>query len=385
MNDNPGRSDEKTKSKGNLIKKVSVIAVSTLLGLGFVGNVVYAVFSGGEFTKQEEGTVKTAGLLRVEKAKYVSSYFAGDSFQFDKEKSQVSLVAKDKAISELVKIDSLPSPEYGFMAAHYEDQSGNKVKKSEMQKETDSTSEDGSDKKEEEYKEVLGEYHKEASEIQVDAYTDKVYVVSDMYQNLMAPLDIDVIDGSIDESRLVDSITYEAESADVYKDGVLLSSTDLESMPDSEKPFRSDKGNSTLDEATSSKLSGKACLRNFQSYNMKVDFKVVANKSCTVKMTIQYCTRTKDNKKFSSYYKVSVNGDSYSGIDNQSTVKGKDFYTPEQLEAVDIQLNKGMNHIVFESGTDVGCLNPVNLDAVFFQSGEKSIGTMDAIAYKDRK
>lgn len=402
MNENLNKSDQRSDveseeniastSKRRLIKKISVISISALAILGFAGNVIYAVFSGGEFTQKEQQVVKTAGLLRVEEAKYVSSYFSGEQFSFDKEKSKVSLVAKDKAIPELVKIDDLPSGEYGFMASHYEDENGNKVLKEIVDKENsidpkeDSSIGEDTDstvlEKKEKYTEVFEEYHKDPSEITMDAFMNEIYVVSDMYQDLKSPLSIQVIDGIIEESKLTDNITFEAEQANIYKDGILLSEEELGSMPDTQKPFLSNKGESPLEPSVSEKLSGGACLRNFQSYNMKLDFTIVTSQACESLLTIQYCNR-KESKKFGSYFKVLVNGDAYEEIDEQSTIKGTDFFTPRQLAPVKIQLNKGLNHISFESGTDVSRLNPVNLDAIFLKTEAKSIGTMDAVVLKD--
>lgn len=402
MNEKLDRSDQRDEiqreekdastSRKHLFRKISVISVSALAILGFVGNVFYAVFSGGEFTEKEEQVVKTAGLLKVDEAKYVSSYFSGEQFSFDKEKSKVSLVAKDKAIPELVKIEDLPSGEYGFMASHFEDENGNKVLKDVVDKEsnmeskedssTDEVSSSTAKEKKDKYTEVFEEYHKDPSEITMDSYMNEIYVVSDMYKDLKSPLSIQVIDGEIEESKLTDNITFEAENANIYKDGILLSQEELSSMPDRQKPFLSDKGESPLEQSVSEKLSGGVCLRNLQSYNMKLDFIIVTKEACESSLTIQYCNR-KESKKFNSYFKVLVNGDSYEKLDEQSTVKGKDFFTPRQLSPVTIQLNKGLNHITFESGTDVSRLNPVNLDAIFLKTESKNIGTMDSVVLKD--
>ena len=96
-----------TSGKKKAVKIAIQASVIALLIGGFTANVVWAVYSGGEFAEQEDDEYKITGLIKLSKEDYQTSYFDGDHFSFDKEKNVVSLVAKDPLIENLVKIDDL--------------------------------------------------------------------------------------------------------------------------------------------------------------------------------------------------------------------------------------------------------------------------------------
>lgn len=93
-------------------KKKPIIAIgSSVLAVLFVASVVIAVFCGGEFTKKDEKKKEVKGLLQIVNASYSVSYLDGDSFSFDKQTAEISLVARDPAFTETVKIPKLPATE----------------------------------------------------------------------------------------------------------------------------------------------------------------------------------------------------------------------------------------------------------------------------------
>ena len=80
-------------------KKKPIIAIgSSALAVLFVASVVIAVFCGGEFTKKDEKKKEVKGLLQIVNASYSVSYLDGDSFSFDKQTAEISLIARDRRV-----------------------------------------------------------------------------------------------------------------------------------------------------------------------------------------------------------------------------------------------------------------------------------------------
>lgn len=308
-------------------QKLIKIVLTVVLSLAFIGSVIGTVFSGDEF-KPEEVDVGVKGLLRVNDAEYSTNYLKGDKFKFDKESAEVLLLAKDPAIEDLIRIDRLPASEYGFKVNG------------------------------------VGKTVFDPSEIIMDKDVKSVDVVSRVYPDLKMEIPVTVL-GSIDETKLVNEITLEAEETDLYMDGVLLTEKDKETKPAADKPFRSDKGT----DIQGAKCSGGACLRNFQTNNMKIEFSFVCLEETEVELELMFCLR-KESKKFGDYFLFKLNGKEVPEVSGYTVPKGNDFYTPHTAPKVTIKLNRGLNVITLESGNKVGKINPVNFDAVRIVAAE---------------
>lgn len=387
------------------LKALKIVA-AIILALLFIASLVFSVLIGGELLEKPAIDNRTKGLIRLESPNYQQEYFEGDPLVFDKDRNQVTLVAKDPALENIVKIDDLPGPEYGFKVRKLFDEEGNRVDpedieenallkpKEEQETEKKSAirlraadeevqtgeSEEGTEGSESEEEEEIPVYFYEdtpfseqASGIKATKDMGTVYLVSKRYQDLMLPLDIEVLNGKLDETGLVNSQLMEAEKADVYLDDELLTEEDLATKPDENKPFDSSKGTTVAGED----CSGGACLRSFGSNNMKVDFLLVSSKAVDVELTIKVCKRPKAGQ-FDSFYKFTVNGVAYEEISSQEIPAGSSgqYYEPYDMEKVTIHIQRGVNHLTFASGSSVGTSSPVNLDGILVTSTENVLGTM---------
>ena len=220
-------------------------------------------------------------------------------------------------------------------------------------------------------------------DITLTADMGTICLASKRYPDLTQELDVSVIDGRIDESLLSDTITLEAENADVYKDDVLLTYEQLQTLPDGEKPFLSTAGTSP----SGQDCSGGACLRSFNDNNMKVDFTIVTSQAVTVNVDTLICLRPSADV-FSNFFKVTVNGVDYDDLGVQEIPAGSGYYTPHVMETVQMELQKGVNHVVFQSGPQVSGKSPCNLDALKISTGNeelKVIGGEDVIVVDEQE
>ena len=305
-----------------------IIAVVSLL---FIGSLFLAVFIGGELTPESE-TVATKGLLRIDEGEYSSSYIKGDKFNFNKDESKVLLVAKDTVLDKVVKIDDLPGQEYGFRV-------------------------NGE-----------GDIIYDPSQITIDENVKTVDVVSKQYPDVKTTLDINVY-ASLDESKLGNSITMEAELADLYTaGGELLTQEQKATLPDTNKPYISSEG-ATPDGLS---CSGGACIRNFSS-GMKMEFTFASSVSGKYELTIKACKRPSDTE-FDSGVNMLVNG---AKVATGVTVPGagSGYFSPYEF-TVEINVQRGLNTIVFES-IGANC----NLDALVLTAAEgvNAFGSADAV------
>ena len=297
------------------------------------------------------------------------------------------LVAKDPLLENVVQINDLPAPEYGFIVSKTVDQNGNVVDETTITDSSNESSEDNEGTKDENneetdvekpvYTTTESDFYLNASDITMTKDMGNIYLVSKVYRDLRIPLSTSII-GTLDESKLIQNITYEAESAKIYKDDVLLTQEELQTLPNAEKPFLSNYGTSPISESDANKLSGGVCLRSFTSNNMKVEFEIVSSKAQEVDLTVKVCKRTKAAT-FDSSFAFTVNGQKYSKLNSQMIDAGVGYYQPFELQPVKIKLNRGINHLVFKSGSKVGTRNPVNLDAIVLNATENSIGLDDSI------
>ena len=315
-------------------KKKPIIAIgSSVLAVLFVASVVIAVFCGGEFTKKDEKKKEVKGLLQIVNASYSVSYLDGDSFSFDKQTAEISLVARDPAFTETVKIPKLPATEYGFKV-------------------------NGE-----------GEFISEPEQITMTKDVKTVRLVSKLYQNIGKDIEVTVVDKP-DVGKLTDKVLIEAENAELYTaDGKLLTEEEKRTLPNADKPYISSAGSTVA----GTDCSGGAALRNFSS-GMKIQFKVYSEVNQEVDFTILACQRPK-SANFDAGYVITVNS---TEIKTGATVPGlgkKDYFTPYTLPAVKITLKKGLNVITFAYGTE----SPCNLDAIKIVAADKilSVPTAD--------
>lgn len=307
-----------------ILKIVLPIVVATL----FIGSVFLAIFVGGEFSQMAEPeTVK--GLMRMSESKYASKYFVGDSFSFDKESAVIQLVAKDPLIDNIVKIERLPASEFGFLVNG------------------------------------TGEYYSDPADIEMTLDVQSVSVVSRVYRNLGIEIPVKVV-APVSADKLSSELLFEAEDANIYQDGKLLTYEDLTTKPASDKPFFSNAGTAPQD---GSLLSGGVCLRNFQSLNMKVEFEIVCNEEAEVEFEILLCMRNKAVN-FPDSYILTVNGEGIPAINAMSIPADPagGYFAPYTTQTVTIKLNRGFNTIVFESGSAAGTGSPCNLDAIHLKA-----------------
>lgn len=368
------------------------IVTSILLVLAFAASVVVSVFIGGELLEKDTVEKETNGIIQLAEPNYQQTYFVGDSFSFDKDENQVTLVARDPAIENVVRIDDLPGPEYGFYTRTYYNQEGERIDLADIEDNAliyedgyeyeVGESEDGSVDTTPIYTYKQSEFYTDASDISMTLDVGTIFLASKRYQNLNIQLDTTVIDALLDEEKLQSALLLEAEEADIYMDDVLLSESDLETLPSTSAPFISSKGTSVA----GTDCSGGACLRNFGTYNMKIDFVVVASKQTNVDLVLKLCKRP-DARTFSSAYKFNLNGVTYEEVDNQQIPSGSSgqYYEAWESDRIEVKLNKGINHFIFESGSSVGTSSPNNFDAIelFTTDESTSIGGDDCIIYNN--
>ena len=196
----------------------------------------------------------------------------------------------------MVKIDDLPSSEYGFMINGQ------------------------------------GEYYQDASSIIMDKYINTISVVSRVYRELKYDIPVKVYTGFNNE-LLKTSLLLEAENADLYDDqGKLLSQQEKEELPTKEKPYISNKGT----DIKGTECSGGAALRNI-SKGMKVDFSFVSSKDVTTNINLKICQR-KTASNFDDGYKMTINGNLF--LTNAIVPQGDGYFTPYTVELKDISLKK---------------------------------------------
>lgn len=311
-------------------KKLLIIVSSVVLSLLFVGSILLAIFQGGELiAKEEKSEVK--GLLQLEESSYQTEYLSGEKFSFDKEKSQVKLIAKDPLIETVVKVENLPASQYGFRIGD-------------------------------------GEIFDNAEDVVMTEGVTAVSVVSKYYPNLKIDIPVNVV--SMDGVELKKEILLEAETAKLYEGKKLITNEEKLTLPEADKPYNSSAGT-----AQGADCSGGACLRNLGTRNMKVRFDVICTEETEVEMTVKYCRRP-DGKVFGDYFKVKVNGVTNTEIAGINTLAGESgqYFTPADLQTVKLKFKKGINTVIFESGPEVGTQNPVNLDALLFVCNSAVIG-----------
>ena len=317
------------------IKPIRIIS-TCVLSIAFVGTVCLSVFSGGEFNQTEE-VEEARGLISIVDADYRTSYISGDKFQFNKETAKVQLFAKDPLIEDVVLIDELPSSEYGFQVNG------------------------------------TGDIIDNPSDIVLTKEVTSIDVVSVVYTHIKTSIDV-VVMNELDTTKLTNSILYEAENANIYKAGQLLTEEQLKTEPNTEKPYLSNEG--SVVDGTS--CSGGACLRNFQSTNMRVEFIIASSVETEATFTIGCCLR-KEVATLGDWYKVTVNDETVADAESQSIPMGTGYFEPHTLNAIKIKLARGINYINFVSGSSAGTSSPGNLDFIKLEASENVLGTMDAI------
>ena len=335
------------RRKADVQKGILTFIGVVLVVVLFAVSVFCAVFSGGEIPLiPEEEEIK--GLLQINSANYKTMYFEGDSFSFDKDTADISLVAKDPDYEELVKVEHLPTSEFGFRINGEENFISN------------------------------------PESITMSKDIETIELISREYPSLSVPLEYSIASAP-DASKLRNELTLEAETADLYREDVILSTADKTVEPDEATPFISSSGNPNSN-INPDILSGGACLRNFQSLNMRVEFQVVCQRETQVELTVIACSRTSNKEAedtFSDHFKFTVNGESIAAIDNYNMPLASNYFTPHEI-TVTITLPRGINMLVFESGSDLGTKSPYNLDAVRVAAlnGRAVLGTLDSIGEK---
>lgn len=312
---------------------VKTIAIA-LLALLFAGSVLIAVFAGGEFATKDEAT-GIKGIMRLTEAKYSSSYFAGDKFSFDKENSEVMLLAKDPAIENVVKIDDLPAPEYGFRITGQE------------------------------------QIYTDPSEIVMSEGITSIDVVSVRYPTVYTSVGVSVI-GSVDSGKLTAETTFEAETANLYKGEELLTQEQKATLPDAEKPYLSNAG--TAENIKGQDCSGGACLRNF-SNGMKLEFNFVSTETTEIELEMLICERPQASA-FDDGYKMKINGEEFTtGLQVPAGGSGN-YFTPYTLPRVDIPVQRGLNVLTFEYNIS----SPHNFDAIKLYADGAILAGIDAVS-----
>jgi hypothetical protein len=304
------------------------VIISIVLFICFVGSVAWSVFSGDEFkTIAKEDPTK--GLMKINVGLYSQTYLAGDTFVFDKEGSVVSLVAKDPRDPDLVRVDDLPSYEYGFL--------------------------------------INGEgtIIVDPSEIVMTPDIEKITVVSIDYPDLQVDIPVNVI-SELDSSKLVNNLVLEAESAKIYQNGVLLSNKDLETLPNPKQPYSGIAGSDPAkDPVAEGSWSGGNILRSLEGNNMEIRMEILAAEECDVQLEIVVCM-CRDPRVFGEYFAFTVNGERISALDNSAIPKdpAKGYYATYTIPAVTVHLDKGINLLSFKCGEYVNISKTINIDAV---------------------
>ena len=236
------------------------VIISIVLLIFFIGSVTWAVFSGDEFkTIAKEDPTK--GLMKINIGLYSQTYLAGDTFMFDKEGSEISLIAKDPRDPDLVRIDDLPAYEYGFL--------------------------------------INGEgaIIEDPSSIEMTTDITHITVVSIDYPDLQVDIPVKVI-GELDSSKLANSLVLEAESAKIYQNGVLLTQNDLETLPNPKQPYSGIAGSDPAkDPVADGSWSGGNIIRNLEGNNMEIRMEILCEEECDVQLEVMVCMR-RDSRTF---------------------------------------------------------------------------------------
>ena len=319
--------------------KVIKIVTTCVLSVAFISSIAGAVLIGGElFEKEELPTEEPRGMISLNEASYRTTYINGDNFVFNKEDSKVGLYVKDPEVEDIIMVEDLPSNEYGFLI-------------------------NGS-----------GDIVLDANRIVISPEIKTIDIVSVNYPMITHTLDINVL-GDIDTSKLSARLILEAETdADVYRGGNLLTREQLASQPDKDKPFISNEGETIA----GTDCSGGACLRNFQSNDMRIEYKIISYEEINVKLTVMVCKRNKQGV-FNNWFIPKINGEEITDVSNQVIPAGSGYFTPYSLEEVIVPLNRGINVITFESGPSAGTSNPANFDGIKIQAPQPVIGDMSVI------
>ena len=333
-----GQKYDKARTFAATHKKMLIAIVSAVLGLLFVLSILLSIFAGGEFSSGDADT-GTKGIIRLNDTTYDTSYFAGDKFSFDKENASITLVAKDNVLDKVVRVDNLPAPEYGFMVNGQ------------------------------------GDIIYEPDQITMTQDVKTIDVVSKVYPDVRETIDVSVY-GALDADKLTDTVKIEAEDADLYRDGKLLTQEEKATQPSAESPFFANVGNPGTG-YDPELLSGGNCLRNFQKNDMRVDFMIASSENATVELTISVCMRT-SAQTFGSCYAFELNGQTVTAADNINVPKGSGFFTPYDIK-IDIELVRGINTLSFSSGNSIGKNNPFNFDAISVTADRAIIAGMDAV------
>ena len=300
------------------------VIISIVLLIFFIGSVTWAVFSGDEFkTIAKEDPTK--GLMKINIGLYSQTYLAGDTFMFDKEGSEISLVAKDPRDPDLVRVDDLPPYEYGFL--------------------------------------INGEGAIIADPSSIEMTTDitHITVVSIDYPDLRVDIPVKVID-ELDSSKLANTLLLEGESAKIYQNGVLLTQNDLETLPNPKKPYS---GTAGSDPATGGPWSGGNILRSLDGNNMEIRMEILCEEECDVQLEVMVCMR-RDSRTFGEYYAFTLNGKRVEALDNSIIPKdpANGYYSPYTIPAVTVHLERGINVLSFKCGEYVNIAGTINFDAV---------------------
>ena len=313
------------------------VIISIVLFICFVGSVAWAVFSGDEFkTIAKEDPTK--GLMKINIGLYSQTYLAGDTFMFDKEGSEISLIAKDPRDPDLVRIDDLPSYEYGFL--------------------------------------INGEgaIIEDPSSIEMTTDITHITVVSIDYPDLQVDIPVKVI-GELDSSKLANSLVLEAESAKIYQNGVLLTQNDLETLPNPKKPYS---GTAGSDPAIGGPWSGDNILRSLDGNNMEIRMEILCEEECDVQLEVMVCMR-RDSRTFGEYYAFTLNGKRVEALDNSIIPKdpANGYYSPYTIPAVTVHLERGINVLSFKCGEYVNIVGTINFDAVRITADKAVLSTCE--------
>lgn len=319
-------------------KKSATIVISITLAVLFAASVLLCIFLGDEF-KLSEAENKVMGLMRFNKGVYSTYYFVGEQFSYDTENSSILCIVKDpEKDGEIVKDEDLHPKYYGFRI-------------------------NGE-----------GKVYDKPSEVIMNSDVKFVSVTHKKYTSLHIDVPVKVY-SSFDESRLTDVFTYEAEDADLYKDEVLLSAEDKKSLPDVVEPFISSVGT-----VKGENCSGGACLRSFKSNEMRVVFEFFCKESTQAELTVVICKRPNESKKLSAYYDFTLNGEEVEDISGASIeqASSKNYFESFEIKAT-VNLKRGINSIIFQSGSSIGKKNPANLDAIRLSAPSAVLGSMDLL------
>lgn len=338
-----GQTYDKARAYAAAHKKMLIAIVSAVLGLLFILSILLSIFAGGEFSSGNTDT-RTKGIIRLNDTTYSTSYFAGDKFSFDKENASITLVAKDNVLDRVIRVDELPAPEYGFMVNGQ------------------------------------GDIIYEPDQITMTQDVKTIDVVSKVYPDVRETIEVNVY-GAPDTSKLVNSLTIEAEDTDLYWDDKLLTQEEKATLPSAESPFLAASGNPG-NGYDAELLSGNNCLRNFNKNNMRVEFRFVSTAAVQAQLTITVCMRP-DAGLLSEFYVVEYNGERFTAAEEMNVPgagSGNGYYRPYDLNLT-VNLQRGVNVLSFESGSAAGTGSPVNLDAVTFTTADGSsvIGGMDVL------